>query len=141
MRDEILDLGLFEIMPNTIKAEYYSDLKKEIEKLGEGWEMSVYAISKYLMSMSKELKIKEHIIGKYGYEFISQIEVIIDNDYGGKPLIIEDDEDIKKFMDEDEKEDAIGWDQNGNDYEVSRFSSNVLHYEIEKGIYFIYRKK
>jgi hypothetical protein len=141
MSDEILDLGLFEIMPNTIKAEYYSDLEKEIEKLGEGWEMSVYAISKYLMSMSKELKIKEHIIGKYGYEFISQIEVIIDNDYGGKPLIIGDDEEIKKFMYEDEDEYAIGYDGDGNDYEVIRGGSNVLHYEIEKGIYFVWRKK
>jgi hypothetical protein len=141
MSDKNLDLGLVEIMPNTIKVEYYSDLKKEIEKLDEGWEMSVYAISRYLMSMSKELKIREHIIGKYGYKFISQIEVIYDNDFGGKTLIIEDNEDIKKFMDEDEKEDAIGWDENGNEYEVSRGSSNVLNYEIEKGIYFVYRKK
>jgi hypothetical protein len=140
MRDEILDLGLFEIMPNTIKAEYYSDLKKEIEKLGEGWEMSVYAISKYLMSMSKELKIKEHIIGKYGYEFVSQIEVIIDNDYGfgGKTLIIEEDEDIKKFIN---GEDATGYDEDGGDLEVRKGGSNVLDYKIEKGVYFIYRKK
>jgi len=100
----------------------------------------VYAISKYLMSMSKELKIKEHIIGKYGYEFVSQIEVIIDNDYGfgGKTLIIEEDEDIKKFIN---GEDAIGYDEDGGDLEVRKGGSNVLDYKIEKGIYFIYRKK
>jgi hypothetical protein len=140
MRDKILDLGLVEIMSNTIKAEYYSDLKDEIEKLGEGWEMSVYAISKYLISMSKELKIKEHILGKYGYEFVSQIEVIIDNDYGygGKTLIIEEYEDIKKFIN---GEDAVGYDEDGGEHEVKRGGSNVLDYKIEKGIYFICRKK
>lgn len=138
MSDKILDLGSVEIMPNTIKAEYYSDLKAEIEKLGEGWEMSVYGISRYLMSMSKEFKIKEQIIGKYGYELISEIEIIADIANRSKTLIIEEDDDIKKFIN---GEYAIGHDGDGNDYKVNRNSSNVIDYNIEKSIFFVSRNK
>ena len=138
MSDKNLDLGLIEIMPNTIKAEYYIDLKKEVEKLGEGWVLSKYEISRYLFSMSKELKIREHIMGKYSYELISQIEVIIDDDHRGKPYIIDDDDDIKNFINGEE---AICYDEDGGENEVRKDSSRVVNYEIEKGRYFVYRNK
>jgi hypothetical protein len=138
MSDKNLDLGLIEIMPNTIKVEYYIDLKKEVEKLGEGWVLSKYEISRYLFSMTKELKIREYIMGKYSYELISQIEVIIDDDHRGKTYIIDDDDDIKNFINGEE---AICYDEDGEENEVRKDSSRVIDYEIGKGRYFVYRKK
>jgi len=138
MSDKNLDLGLVEIMPNTIKAEYYIDLKKAVDQLGGGWELSKYEVSRYLSSMSKELKIREHIMGKYSYEFISQIEIIIDNDHRGKTYMIEDDEEIKNFINGEE---AICYDEDGEENEVRKDSSRVLDYEIEKGRYYVCRKK
>ena len=136
MTNKNLNIGLFEIMPNSIKANSIDELKEEVSRLGNGWEVSKGGIANYISSMCKYLGICDYMKSYECGLTISISCVIIDNNGYSRYLMTDEPEEVKNYMD---GEKAIMYDDDGEDYSIS--SSMVDHADIVYESFYVCRPK
>jgi|688.fasta_scaffold1123396_2 hypothetical protein len=136
MTNKNLNIGLYEIMPNNIKANSLEELKNEVGKLGNGWEISKWNVANYISTMCKYLGICDYM-KSYECGLTISISCVITDDNGYSRYVMTDEpEEIKNYM---EGEEAIMYDNDGGDYNISR--SMVDHDDIFYESFYICRPK
>lgn len=93
-------------------------------------------IRNYIVKLSK-LGIYNSISEKYSNNVTTEIEVIVDNDSRGLTIIIDDPDEINKFL---VGEYGTGYDPNGEEHEINKENFNVLSWKREDSEYFYFEK-
>jgi hypothetical protein len=136
MSDRNLNIGTFEIMPNTIQVDSLQDLYDEVNKLGDGWGVYSGKIAKYLIKTGKEFSIFGYILTNYEYSLVNLVECVYETDARFKSISTEEPKDIKDF---ENGEEVVMYDEDGREYEVSVNDSRIFDVKKEKASFYICR--
>jgi hypothetical protein len=138
MSERNLNIGPVEIMPKVIEAESLKELQDKVKDLGDVWRISDWRLDGYIHRLCKELNVWKYL-STYEYVFVKSIELTFDDGQGRyKTAIIDDPQEIVNYMNGEE---ALMFDEDGNDYEVKISSSMTVDTNIAKSSFYICRDR